>query len=136
SQYSPITTTYTVTPSAGANGSITPNTAQVVYSGGSVDFTAAPAAGYTVSQWLVNGSVQIGATGDTYTVSNITANTAVRVTFTPQNGSLQVNTAPAGAASAGAQWRVDGGAWQDSGTVISSLSVGSHAVTFKTINDW
>ncbi len=47
----------TVSPSAGTNGSINPNTAQIVANGGSVGFTATPNAGYTVYQWLVNGGV-------------------------------------------------------------------------------
>ncbi|MBI5820984.1 MAG: hypothetical protein HZA88_18595, partial [Verrucomicrobia bacterium] len=41
-------------------------------------------------------------------------------------GSLQVTLAPTAAVSAGAQWQVDGGAWQNSGAIVSSLSVGSH----------
>jgi hypothetical protein len=70
-----------VTPSAGANGSINPNTMQTVNSGGSVSFTANPNLGYVVDQWLVDGSVvQTGGTG--YTLSNIQANHSVQVTFT------------------------------------------------------
>ncbi len=72
--------TYTVTPSAGANGSISPNSAQSIVSGSSVEFTATPANGYVVNQWLVNGAgVQNG--GDTYTLNDVTANASVEVTF-------------------------------------------------------
>jgi hypothetical protein len=45
-------------------------------------------------------------------------------------GSLQVTLAPAGAVSAGAQWQVDGGAWQSSGATVSGLAPGSHTVAF------
>ena len=70
----------TLTPSAGANGSISPNTAQTVSSGGSATFTATPNPGYTVNQWVLNGTpVQTGGTG--YTVSNVTGDTTVHVTF-------------------------------------------------------
>jgi hypothetical protein len=45
-------------------------------------------------------------------------------------GSLQVTIEPPGAIAAGAKWRVDNGAFQDSGTTLSGLSTGSHTVTF------
>ena len=48
---------YTVTPSAGTNGSISPNGPQTVVKGSSVAFTATPASNYLVQQWLVNGKV-------------------------------------------------------------------------------
>jgi hypothetical protein len=38
--------------------------------------------------------------------------------------------------SAGAQWRVDGGTWQNSGATVSGLSVGNHPVTFNTVSGW
>ena len=70
----------TVTPSAGANGSISPSTAQTVNSGGSLTFTATPNTNYLVSQWLLDGtSVQTG--GTSYTLTNITANHTLQVTF-------------------------------------------------------
>ncbi len=73
--------TYTVTPSNGANGAISPNTPQTVNSGASIGFTATPTNGYVVSQWLANGtSVQNG--GNTFTLTNVLANTSVQVTFT------------------------------------------------------
>ncbi len=75
-----VATTYTVTPSAGADGTISPNTAQKVSAGGSVTFTATPAPGYVVSQWLLNGALaQTG--GTSYTVTNVRANDTVKVTF-------------------------------------------------------
>lgn len=71
---------FTVTPSAGTGGSIAPNTAQTVNSGGSVTFTATPDANFGVNQWLLDGSLaQTG--GTSYTLSSITANHTVQVTF-------------------------------------------------------
>jgi len=51
-------------------------------------------------------------------------------------GALQVSISPPGAVSAGAQWQVDGGAWQNSGTVVSNLSAGSHWMAFSTVTGW
>jgi hypothetical protein len=57
-------------------------------------------------------------------------------TYTSWRGALQVTINPSGAVSAGAQWRVDGGAWQNNGATVSALSVGSHTVGFKTVAGW
>ncbi|MCA0404341.1 MAG: DUF1566 domain-containing protein, partial [Proteobacteria bacterium] len=71
---------YTVVPSAGANGSISPNSAQTVVSGENISFTATPAAGYGVENWYVDGN-QVQAGGTSYTLSNVTANHTVSVSF-------------------------------------------------------
>jgi hypothetical protein len=49
---------------------------------------------------------------------------------------LQVTLAPAGAVSAGAQWQVDGGAWQSSGATVSGLPAGGHTLAFSTVSGW
>ena len=94
--------TYTVTPSAGANGSISPSAVQTVNSGGSAAFTATPSIGYVVDQWLVNSAVmQTG--GNSYTASNVTANTTVQVTFKLQTYTITTSALPVagGGASGG-----------------------------------
>ena len=48
-------------------------------------------------------------------------------------GSLRVTIKPAGAVAAGAQWQVDGGAYQNSGTKLTGVSTGNHMVTFKPV---
>lgn len=53
-----------------------------------------------------------------------------------QSGSLTVIITPPGAISAGAQWRVDNGLWQDSGSMVRRLSLGEHTVTFKAVSGW
>ena len=45
---------------------------------------------------------------------------------------MEITIAPQGAIDSGAQWQVDGGAWNESGVTISSLSVGNHNVYFKS----
>ncbi|MDH4158262.1 MAG: hypothetical protein OEW00_13405, partial [candidate division Zixibacteria bacterium] len=57
-------------------------------------------------------------------------------TYTQQTGSLQVTISPPGAVTAGAQWRVDGGAWRDSDYIEAGLPVGSHTVEYNTITGW
>src|ERR1019366_7103385 len=85
----------------------------------------------TVSGWTTPGSQ----------TPTIVANQTMTATGTyvaiPQTGSLQVTLSPAGAVSAGAQWQVDGGAWQSSGATVSGLAVGSgHTLAFKTVSGW
>jgi hypothetical protein len=67
---------------------------------------------------------------------NTNQTTTTGGTYTKQNGSLKVTLAPSAAVSAGAQWRVDGGSWRNSGYTQSGLSVGSHTVEFKSVSGW
>ena len=72
--------TYYLTPIAGPNGGISPNTSQVI-NGGAMTFTASPNTGYTVNQWLLDGSaIQTGGTSCTLTgLSN--GNHTLQATF-------------------------------------------------------
>jgi hypothetical protein len=49
---------------------------------------------------------------------------------------LQVTISPQGAIDAGAQWRVDGGTWRNSGYTESDLSIGSHTVEYSEVGSW
>jgi len=89
---------YVITPSAGANGSITPNTPQSVVSGGSQTFTIAANAGYHVLSVLVDG-VTVGAVG-TYTFTNVTANHTIAASFEANLAITITITAP----RTGATW--------------------------------
>ena len=73
--------TYTVTPSAGANGTISPSTEQTVNYGSSLTLTATPGTGYTVNTWSLDGTV-VQTGGTTYTLADIVTNHSVTVTFT------------------------------------------------------
>jgi len=73
-------TNYTITASAGSNGSISPTGAVSVTSGASRTFTITPNSGYRVSSVLVDGA-SVGAV-TSYTFSNITANHTIAATFT------------------------------------------------------
>ncbi|MEW6570083.1 MAG: LamG-like jellyroll fold domain-containing protein, partial [Nitrospirota bacterium] len=71
--------TYTVTPSAGANGSISPSAAQTVSHGSTTSFTVTPNAGYqTVS---VTGCGGTWAGTNPYITGSVTADCTVTATF-------------------------------------------------------
>jgi hypothetical protein len=59
-----------------------------------------------------------------------------RIVPTAPPGALQVTLNPPDAVTAGAQWRLDGGAFQDSGTTLSGIAAGNHSVSFKAISGW
>ena len=70
--------TYTVTPSAGAGGSISPSTPQTVNHGSTVTFTVTPDTGYHIDTVTGCGGA---LTGNTYTTGAITADCEVTATF-------------------------------------------------------
>jgi hypothetical protein len=73
-------TQFTIIASAGPNGSINPSGAVLVNYGASQDFNATPNVGYEVNEWYLDGN-GVQSEGDTYTLSNITADHTVYVTF-------------------------------------------------------
>ena len=91
--------TYTVTPSAGANGSISPSTAQTVNYDGTTTFTVTPNTGYTTGSVTGCGGT---LSGNTYTTGQVTGNCSVAAAFaidtytvTPSagaNGSISPST--------------------------------------------
>ena len=86
----PPPVSYIVTPSAGPNGIISPNTPRTVNVGTTATFTVIPNAGYTAS---VGGSCGGTLTGSTYTTSSVTANCTVTATFTQIPGGTQTRPA-------------------------------------------
>ncbi len=51
-------------------------------------------------------------------------------------GSVHVTLEPAEAVAAGAQWKLDSGAWQDNGATLASVPGGMHTVSFKSVTGW
>jgi hypothetical protein len=49
---------------------------------------------------------------------------------------LIVNINPDAAVSAGAQWRIEGGPWRNSGEMETGLDTGTYTVEFKTVSGW
>ena len=76
-QYS--VTTYTITASAGLNGSISPTPSATVNYGANQTFTITPDTNYHVADVLVD-SVSVGAVSS-YTFTNVTANHTISATF-------------------------------------------------------
>lgn len=72
-------TQYTITSSADANGSISPDGAIYLNSGGSQTYIITPGSGYSVKDILVDG-VSAGAL-TSYTFSNVTANHTIAASF-------------------------------------------------------
>ncbi|MHC4744769.1 MAG: chitobiase/beta-hexosaminidase C-terminal domain-containing protein, partial [Planctomycetota bacterium] len=143
------------------DGALTTTTGSYVEQKGSIKVDISPAAAVTAgAQWRLDGGdwQNSGTTlsdlpvgGYTLEFKDITgwdkpenetvqindgALTPVARSYIQQTGSLQVNLSPPAAVSAGAQWRVDGGAWQNSSATVSGLPVGSHTVEFKEITGW
>ena len=71
--------TYTITPTAGANGTITPSSVQTVNSGASSTFAIAANSGYKIADVLVDGVSQGSITS--YTFTNVTANHTISASF-------------------------------------------------------
>ena len=69
---------YTVTPSASANGSISPATAQVVAVNTQASFTVTPQAGYSA---VVGGTCGGNLSGSTYTTQAMSADCTVEASF-------------------------------------------------------
>lgn len=77
-----FTPTYTITPTSGSNGAISPGAAVVIVSGGSQTFDITPNSGYQVQDVLVNGT-SVGPV-TTYTFTNVTSNQTISATFAVQ----------------------------------------------------
>lgn len=82
---------YLITPAAETNGTISPDTPTIVNAGASLTFTATPASGYQVDKWYVNDAIAQHS-GSTFTLSNISKNYTVDVSFT-RRGTLYAGTA-------------------------------------------
>lgn len=155
-ELSPTQAVHTITASAGTKGSIDPS--GEIFPGDNLNqqFTATPDMGYEVDRWIVDSNeAQIG--GMDYTLSNITADHTVSVTF-----KLQTLTVTASAGANGAidpdgvvsvdygsgqlftatpdpgyivdQWFVDGDAVQDGGMTYDLAIIASEKsvyVAFK-----
>jgi parallel beta-helix repeat protein len=87
------TPTYTITASAGSNGSISPTGPVTVNQGANQTFTITPNSGYSVSSVTVDGT-NVGAVS-TYTFSNVQANHTISATFSTTT-STEINDTDAG----------------------------------------
>jgi uncharacterized repeat protein (TIGR02543 family) len=81
---SAATVTYTLTPSTGIGGTMTPGTLQRVVRGGNQSFSVTPNVGYHVVDVVVDGLSQ-GAISY-YAFTNVTSNHTIRATFDKEKG--------------------------------------------------
>ncbi len=127
----PVVSTFTLTATAGANGSISPGTV-TVNSGGSQTFTMVPATSYHVADVVVDGS-SVGARS-TFTFSNVNQDHTISANFAPDAADPDTYTITAtgganGTISPSGAVHVDSGASQsfiiaaDSGYTIVDLMV-------------
>ncbi len=86
--------TFTITASAGANGSITPSGAVAVVAGASQGFAIRPATGYHVLGLTVDGGAVAADTS--YVFSNVTADHAIAATFSADQFALVVSAVGGG----------------------------------------
>jgi hypothetical protein len=84
-------TTYTLTPSSGPNGNISPNTVVTVNQGGSQTFNFTPLSGYEVDQVKVD-NVSVSFNNNQYTFMNVQSNHTINVTFKYYNAVDELNT--------------------------------------------
>jgi hypothetical protein len=87
-------TIWTITASAGANGSIAPSGAVVVNDSASQTFTITPNAGYHVLDVLVDGSSVGAVTSVTFT--NVTADHSISATFEIETRTITATAGPDG----------------------------------------
>ncbi|MFZ0931981.1 MAG: PKD domain-containing protein [Syntrophobacteraceae bacterium] len=137
--FSAQTTQYTITASAGSNGSISPSGSVAANSGASQTFVITPATGYQVSSVVVDGT-SVGAVS-TYTFSNVTANHTIAATFAINTYTIAASAGSNGSISPSGSVAVNYGAsqtftiapasgYQVSSVVVDGTSVG--AVTTYT----
>jgi hypothetical protein len=109
--------------------------------GGTLQTNGATVAGLAPGNHVITFSTVTGYT--TPALQNIPA-TAHLTMLTTGNyplaianaGSLEVMVAPTGSVSAGAEWQVDGGAWQTNGGIVAGLPVGMHTLSFNAVAGW
>ena len=88
---------FTITASAGANGSITPSGDVAVGAGGSETFTFTPDPHYRISEVLVDGAPDAAAVAaGSYTFTNVQANHTIAVSFTLSDVTITSTAGPGG----------------------------------------
>jgi hypothetical protein len=122
--------TFTITPSAGANGSISPNTPQIVDYGSSKTFTFTPNACYLIDDVKVDGvSNSAAVAAGSYTFADVTADHTIAVTFKIKTFTITPTAGPNGSIIPNTPQTVNCGASQtftftpDTGYLIEDVKV-------------
>ena len=98
--------TFTITPTAGANGTVSPATPVKVNSGASQTFTITPATGCQVSSVLVDGA-SVGAV-TSYAFSDVTTNHTISASFAAANQPPVADAGPDQTVGKGAKVTLNG----------------------------
>ena len=109
--------TFTITPTAGANGSISPAGAVTVSYGSSQTFTFTPSKNYRVADVKIDGTSAGALTS--YTFSNVTANHTIAAGFIPSGRPPLVDAGPNQVATRGATVTLNGANSRDQDGYIS-----------------
>jgi hypothetical protein len=132
--------TYTITASAGSNGTISPSGAVSVNSGSTKTFTMTSSTGYSLTSLAVDGSAVTAASP--YVFSNVVSNHTISATFadtTPPTGTLSINNNAAYANSTTVTLSISA---TDSGSGVSQMQFSndntawSTAETYSTSKLW
>ena len=78
--------------------------------------------------WITPDNLKASVVGGQTTVTN--------ATYREILGAVQVTISPDQAKTAGARWRLDGGAWTESGVTLVDASTGDHTVQFLPVAGW
>ena len=135
---------YTVTPSAGANGTISPATVQTVNYGATPTFTISAATGYHVLSVLVDsvsvGTIPAGTVTYRYTFPAVAANHTIAVSFAINTYTLTPTTGANGTISPATVQTVNYGATPTftftptTGYHVSAVTVDGNPVTMTGTN--
>jgi hypothetical protein len=140
----PVATNYTITASAGSNGTISPAGGTTVAANGSQSYTITPNTGYQIASVLVDGA-SVGAVSS-YTFSAVNANHTISATFTALTYTITSSAGSNGAISpAGSRSVTYGGSqsytitpntgYQIASVLVDGASVGAvSSYTFSTVN--
>ena len=121
--------TYAITPSAGANGSISPKTPQTVAYGAEQAFTFAAATGYYIADVLVDG-VSVGPVAK-YTFTAVAANHTISVSFAPGVQTRLSNSVGKTIVNYGSSTLLTGVLY-DSGDPLHEVGMGDRLVTVQS----
>ena len=124
--------TYTITASAGSNGSVNPNGTTSVNHGGSQTISITPDSGYQIADVTVDGA-SVGAV-DTYTFNNVTGDHSLNATFAALQYTINASAGSNGSVSPDGATSVNHGGSQtisitpDSGYRIADVTVDGASV--------
>lgn len=130
--FAPKTSSYTITASAGAGGTITPSGTATLAAGSNTSYSIAAGTGYKVSAVTVDG-VSVGAVSS-YSFSNLAANHSIAASFAASSTGTTTSTTFA-ANSGGAQYTTSQGTTYAADSRYSGGNVGTTTATISGTTD-